>query len=97
VAAVLVILGLVPWVGKALVVLVQGVMDVVRIKAKGKVWTDLAKLEPDQAERLHGHLERIRPPPADAIEPPPDNLGDLAQLHAERDAGDHREPGSARG
>jgi hypothetical protein len=97
VAAVLVILGLVPWVGKALVVLVQGVMDVVKIKANSKALTDLAKLEPEQVQRLHAHLERVRPPPTDAIEPPADNLGDLAQLHTEGQPGDHREPGAARG
>jgi hypothetical protein len=29
----------------------------------GELMADLAKLEPDQAQRLQGHLERVRPPP----------------------------------
>lgn len=34
----------------------------------------LADLEPDQVERLHGRLERARPPP-DEIEPPATSSG----------------------
>jgi hypothetical protein len=30
----------------------------------------LADLEPERAERLQGHLERVRPPPPDEVEPP---------------------------
>jgi hypothetical protein len=30
----------------------------------------LADLEPEQAERLQGHLERVRPPPCDQLQPP---------------------------
>jgi hypothetical protein len=96
VAVILVVLGLVPWIGKALVVLAQGLVDVIKMLANSKVLTDLAKLKPEQIERLPSLLERVRPPP-DEIEPPPDNLGDLAQLHAERQPGDHRDPGAARG
>ena len=69
VTLILLALGLVPWVGKALVVVVQGVIDVVKIKANGQVLTELAKLEPDQAERLHARLERVRPPPAETDPP----------------------------
>jgi hypothetical protein len=43
--------------------------EVARIKATGKVLTDLAKLEPEQVERLQARLDRLRPPP-DQIEPP---------------------------
>jgi hypothetical protein len=56
--------------GKALVVWVQGKADVARIRANGEVLTNLAKLEPDQVERLHAHLERVPPASSDAIEPP---------------------------
>jgi hypothetical protein len=66
VAAVLVVLGLVPWIGKALVVLVQGLIDLAKIWATSKV---LTKLEPDEVRRLHAHLERVRPPP-DQLDPP---------------------------
>lgn len=97
VALVLVVLGLVPWIGKALVVLAQGLVDVIKTLVNSKVLTDLAKLKPEQVERLPSLLERVRPPPADAIEPSPDALGDLAQLQVERQPGDHRNPGAARG
>jgi hypothetical protein len=46
-----------------------GKAEVARIKATGKVLTDLAKLEPEQVERLQARLDRRRPPP-DQIEPP---------------------------
>ena len=69
VTLILLALGLVPWVGRALVVLVQGLIDVIKIRANGQVLTELAKLEPDQAECLHVRLERVRPPP-DEIAPP---------------------------
>jgi hypothetical protein len=46
-----------------------GKADVARIEAAGRVLHDLAGLEPEQAERLHGHLERVRPPP-DRLDPP---------------------------
>jgi hypothetical protein len=69
VGAILVAIGLVPWVGRGLVTFVQGVVDVIKILVTGKVLTDLAKLEPDQAERLRGHLDRVRPPP-DELQPP---------------------------
>jgi hypothetical protein len=42
-----------------------GKADVARIRETGQVLRDLAELEP---ERLH--LERVRPPPRDEIEPP---------------------------
>jgi len=45
-----------------------GKAEVARIKATGKVLTDLAKLEPEQVERLQARLDRLRPPP-DQIEP----------------------------
>jgi hypothetical protein len=70
VGVILVALALAPWIGKAIVVLAQGVMDAVKILLAGKVLTDLAKLDPEQAERLRAHLERVPPPPPDAIEPP---------------------------
>jgi hypothetical protein len=75
VGAILFFLALSPWVGRALVVLLQGVVDIVKTLVTGKVLTDLAKLEPEQAERLHGHLERVRPPPPDEIEPPATSSG----------------------
>jgi hypothetical protein len=53
--------------GRALVVWVQGRADVARIKATGKVLVDLAKLEPDEAERLQARLDRVRPPPPDQL------------------------------
>jgi hypothetical protein len=62
--------GLSPWVGRGLVVLLQGVVDIVKILVTGKVLTDLAKLEPNQVERLQDRLERVRPPPPDELEPP---------------------------
>jgi len=34
-----------------------------KIREAGKVLRSLAQLEPDQAERLRGRLERVRPPP----------------------------------
>jgi hypothetical protein len=46
-----------------------GKAEVARIKATGKVLTDLAKLQPEQVERLQARLDRLRPPP-DQIEPP---------------------------
>jgi hypothetical protein len=46
-----------------------GKAEVARIKVTGKVLTDLAKLEPEQVERLQARLDRLRPPP-DQIEPP---------------------------
>jgi hypothetical protein len=46
-----------------------GTADVARIEATGKVLRDLAELEPEQAERLQRHLERVRPPP-DELQPP---------------------------
>jgi hypothetical protein len=69
VGAILFFLSLSPWVGRGLVVLVKGAVDCVKILVNGKVMTDLAKLEPEQAERLRGHLERVRPPP-DQLQPP---------------------------
>jgi hypothetical protein len=69
VGAILFFLALSPWVGRSLVVLVQGAMDVIKTLVTGKVQMDLAKLEPEQAERLRGHLERVRPPP-DELQPP---------------------------
>jgi hypothetical protein len=57
--------------GKALVVWVRGKMHVAEIEAMGKVMVDLAKLEPDQAERLQARLDRVRPPP------PPDQSPEL--------------------
>jgi hypothetical protein len=56
-------------VGRALVVLVQGMVKVLNTLATGKVLTDLAKLEPEQDERLRARLERTRPPP-DELQPP---------------------------
>ena len=56
--------------GRALIVWVQGRMRVAEIEATGRVLTDLAKLEPEQAERLQARLDRVRPPPPDQIEPP---------------------------
>ena len=47
----------------------RGKAEVARIKVTGKVLTDLAKLEPEQVERLQARLDRLRPPP-DQIEPP---------------------------
>jgi hypothetical protein len=42
--------------------------------------------------------ETASPPRLEVVRPPLDQLlGDLAQLQPERDAGDHREPGAARG
>jgi hypothetical protein len=69
VGAILFFLALSPWVGRGLVVLLQGVVDIVKTLVERKVLIDLAKLEPEQAERLRGHLERVRPP-SDEIEPP---------------------------
>ena len=69
VGAILFSLALAPWVGKGLVALIRGIIDIAKIFATGKVLTDLAKLEPEQAERRHGHLEQIRPPP-DQLQPP---------------------------
>ena len=46
-----------------------GQAEVAKIRETGKVLRSLAKLDPDQAERLHGHLERVRPPP-DQLQPP---------------------------
>jgi DNA-directed RNA polymerase specialized sigma24 family protein len=46
-----------------------GKVEVARIRETGKVLRSLAKLEPEQTERLHGHLERVRPPP-DELQPP---------------------------
>jgi hypothetical protein len=43
--------------------------EVTRIRETGKVLRSLAKLEPEQAERIQGHLERVRPPP-DKLQPP---------------------------
>jgi hypothetical protein len=67
--------GLSPWVGRGLVVLLQGVVDIVKILVTGKVLTDLAKLEPNQVERLQDRLERVRPPPPDELEPPATTSG----------------------
>ena len=47
-----------------------GRADVARIQETGKVLRALADLDPNQVERLHGHLERIRPPPPDQLQPP---------------------------
>jgi Na+-transporting methylmalonyl-CoA/oxaloacetate decarboxylase gamma subunit len=76
---------LVPYVGQAFVAWVkgkarvaeieaQGEAEVARIEANGEVLRILAELEPDQVERLHGRLERVRPPP-DEIEPPAASSG----------------------
>ena len=46
-----------------------GEAEVARIRETGKVLRSLAKLEPERAERLPGHLERVRPPP-DQLQPP---------------------------
>jgi hypothetical protein len=46
-----------------------GKADIARIQETGKVLRSLADLEPDQVERLHGHLDRVRPPP-DQLQPP---------------------------
>ena len=56
-------------------VLLQGVVDIVKILVTGKVLTDLAKLEPNQVERLQDRLERVRPPPPDELEPPATTSG----------------------
>jgi hypothetical protein len=45
-----------------------GKADVARINATGRVLQGLAKLEPEQVERLEGRLERVRPPP-DQLQP----------------------------
>jgi hypothetical protein len=75
VGAILFVLGLSWPVGRALVVWAQGRADVARIKETGKVLVDLAKVEPDQADRLRTRLERVRPPPPDEIEPPAASSG----------------------
>ena len=46
-----------------------GKAEVAKIRATGKVLRSLAELEPEEAEHLHGHLERVRPPP-DELQPP---------------------------
>lgn len=51
-----------------------GKVEVARIKATGKVLTDLARIEPEQVERLQAPLDRFRPPP-DQIEPPGQAVG----------------------
>jgi hypothetical protein len=51
-----------------------GKADVARIKATGKVLVDVAQLEPDQAERFQGRLERVRPAPPDELQPPAASL-----------------------
>jgi hypothetical protein len=57
--------------GRALVAWVQGKMRVAEIEAAGKVLIDLARLDPDQAERLGARLDRARPPPPSGeVEPP---------------------------
>ena len=43
--------------------------EVTRIRETGKMLRSLAKLEPEQTERLHGYLERVRSPP-DQLQPP---------------------------
>jgi hypothetical protein len=48
----------------------MGKADVARIEAAGRVLDHLAQLEPDQAERLRGRLDRVRPPPPDELQPP---------------------------
>jgi hypothetical protein len=53
---------LVVWVrGRARVaeIKAEGEADVARIRETGKVLRSLAKLEPDQVERLHGRLDRV--------------------------------------
>jgi hypothetical protein len=48
-----------------------GKADVARIRETGKILRALAELEPDQAGRLQGRLERVRPPPEpDELKPP---------------------------
>ncbi len=47
-----------------------GKAEVAKIREAGKVLRELAALEPDQAERLRGRLERVQPPPPDEIQPP---------------------------
>jgi hypothetical protein len=46
-----------------------GKADVARIEATSKMLRSLAELEPEQAERLRGRLERVRPPPEE-LQPP---------------------------
>lgn len=77
---------LVPYVGQAFVAWVKGKAgaaeieavgkaDVARIRAAGEVLRELAELEPDQAERHQGRLERVRPPPPDELQPPSASSG----------------------
>ncbi|HEX2185419.1 MAG TPA: hypothetical protein VHN78_07925 [Chloroflexota bacterium] len=47
-----------------------GKAEVAKIREAGKAMRALAELEPDRTERLHGRLERVRPPPPDEMEPP---------------------------
>lgn len=57
---------LVVWVrGRARVAEIKaaGEADVAKIQEVGKVLRSLAKLEPDQVERLRGRVDRVRPPP----------------------------------
>jgi hypothetical protein len=75
VGVILFFLALSPWVGRALVTLVHGAVDCTKLLLAGKVMTDLAKLDPEQAERLRTRLERVRPPPRAEIEPPAASSG----------------------
>jgi hypothetical protein len=75
VGVILFFLALSPWVGRALVTLVHGAVDCTKLLLAGKVMTDLAKLDAEQAERLRTRLERIRPPQPDEIEPPAASSG----------------------
>jgi hypothetical protein len=64
--------GFVAWVnGRNRVAEIEaaGKADVARLEAAGKILRDLAHLEPEQAEHLRGHLERVRPPPKELLPP----------------------------
>jgi hypothetical protein len=62
-------------------IVVRTVCWILRERSRRKTLVDLererrttlvarADLEPDQAERLQGRIERVRPPPPDELQPP---------------------------